>query len=55
MFLPRENHLKLFETLFLIRDNDTSADGCYEESVKSETTLLCIIHYMKLRTGIQKI
>ena len=54
MFLLRENHLNLSETLFLIRDNDTSAGGYYKESMKSESTSLGIIHYMKLRAGIWK-
>lgn len=50
MFLPRESHLNLIETPFLIRD-DTSADGCCKECMESESTLLGIIHYTKLRAG----
>ena len=46
-----QSHLKLSDTPLLIEDNDTSTDGSYEESTKSESTLLDIIHYMKLRAG----
>lgn len=50
MFLFRESYLNFIEILFFIRD-DIFVDGCCKECMESESILLGIIYYTKLRVG----